>query len=156
MSIENTADVDEEGRSVDSNDTKRRERTNETTDNAPIDRQGLTAASDTKAVEQPKQPRQVDDKDLVEPGHSGEEQVTNNPTPATKAGNTLEPEKPERGVEIDRSPKPDARDDEKVERLKADDWRADQPMPSAKNARDPRGENTPEELLEDAEERESK
>ena len=62
-------------------------------------------------------------------------------------------ESPERGVEIDRSPEPDERDEAKVERLKAPDWRADQPLPSARNAIDPRGENTPPELFEGEEQR---
>jgi len=60
---------------------------------------------------------------------------------------------PERGAVIDRSPEPDERDEEKVERLKAPDWRADQPLPSARNAVDPRGENTPPELVEGEEQR---
>jgi len=49
----------------------------------------------------------------------------------------------------DHSPKPDARDDTKVERLRAPDWRGTQPLPGAQGAIDPRGENTPQETFEE-------
>ncbi len=49
----------------------------------------------------------------------------------------------ERGVDIERTARPDKRDREKVERLAAPDWRSEQPLPSAKNSVDPRGKNTP-------------
>lgn len=81
---------------------------------------------------------------------------------------TFETTRPERGVDIDRSPRPDARDDQKVDELAAPDWRSEQPLPSAENALDldagrepqgpaprsrpaldPRGENTPDEMFED-------
>ena len=57
-------------------------------------------------------------------------------------------DKPERGVEIARSARPDERDEDKVERLAAPDWRSEQPLPSARNALDPRGENTPHDFYE--------
>lgn len=125
MSIEKTADVDEQGFTRDPKKPSHKGDA-EPQGSETVDWQGLTPASDAKSGEPPNQvPDEMGDK-------------------------------PERGVEIDRSPKPDARDDAKVERLAAPDWRSDQSLPSAKNAVDPRGENTPEELFEEPEESEHK
>lgn len=69
-------------------------------------------------------------------------------TPAADRAETAQADKPGQQPKSQHSPKPDARDDEKVEELAAPDWRSKQPMPSARNAVDPRGENTPAELFE--------
>lgn len=54
---------------------------------------------------------------------------------------------------VERSPEPDRRDDAKVDRLSAPDWRSSQPLPSAAQAVDPRGINTPADEFRTLEER---
>src|SRR5437763_9761213 len=68
-------------------------------------------------------------------------------TPAADVTETAQAKTSRQKSKSQHSPKPDARDEEKVEELAAPDWRSEQPMPSARNAIDPRGENTPPELF---------
>lgn len=158
MSIEPSAEVDEKGRSVDptspvggtENDAKRQ-------DTEAVDWQGLTPASNAKAGEATKRAKdEMGDKVINEPDYPGLGENKGDTTEMPAAGNRVLPLTPERGLDINRSPKPDARDEEKVDRLQAADWRADQPMPSAKNAVDPRGENAPAELFEEPEDKKKK
>lgn len=126
MSIEKTAQPDETGHSLNQATNQPEIPANHA--NAPdgtVDEQGLTAASKTGKRKRSRKPRR---NGTAQPSGANEET------------------EPQRGVGIARSPEPDARDDEKVERLQAPDWRSEQPLPSARNAVDPRGENTPEEL----------
>lgn len=80
--------------------------------------------------------------DLDKTAERGEVEVSpegllgRNPVDKSRDGAQLEEPPPER------SPIPDERDEEKVDRLRAPDWRGRQPFPSDKNSIDPR-ENTP-------------
>ncbi len=114
-----------------------------------VDWTGLTPASNAGTREEPRQAKHDLGEEVVErPDYPGIGANTDNSTPMPPEAHTRFPAEPERGVNIERSPEPDERDDEKVERLAAPDWRSDQPLPSAQNAIDPRGENTPSEMFE--------
>jgi hypothetical protein len=142
MSIEKTA----EPHSEQIQETRRDKNTQE------VDWTGLTPATNAGKPEAPRPAARDMGEDVIEePGYPGIGQNTNNATPMPEEAHTVFPGKPERGSTIDRSPEPDARDDEKVERLAAPDWRSEQPLPSAKNAVDPRGENTPSEMFDEDE-----
>jgi hypothetical protein len=114
-----------------------------------VDWTGLTPATNADKPEQPRPAHRDLGEDVIEePAYPGIGGSIENRTPMPPEAQTKFPAKPERGVDIDRSPEPDERDEEKVERLAAPDWRSEQPLPSAQNAVDPRGENTPPEMFE--------
>lgn len=162
MSKEQSAEMDEEGRSK--NRTRNGEdaaRENGMEHSTVVDWQGLTPAEEVHTNEAPREAwREMGEKVIANPNSSDYGRNTENRTPMPDEANVRisrhegEGEEPERGVDIERDPRPDARDEQKVERLAAPDWRSEQPLPSARNAIDPRGKNSPAELFESEEERE--
>jgi hypothetical protein len=138
MSIEKTAEPGQE--------------VSKSKDNEQVDWNGLTPASNAGKPETPREAfRDMGEDVIEEPNYPGLGGNTDNATPMPEEARTVFPGTPERGVTMNRSPEPDARDDAKVERLAAPDWRGEQPLPSAKNAVDPRGENTPSEMFDEDE-----
>ncbi|HZQ10391.1 MAG TPA: hypothetical protein VFD70_27680 [Anaerolineae bacterium] len=148
MAIEKTSTMDQEGYSEDPNQLKREENPED------LDWQGLTPATNRDTREGQRPARQDMGEAVINKPGSEYGGNTANRTPMPPQGNASvqvqeqDTTEPQRGVDIDRTSHPDARDEQKVDRLAAPDWRSDQPMPSARNAVDPRGENTPAELFE--------
>jgi hypothetical protein len=135
--------------------SKTRKTKPETNNPNDVDWQGLTPASNVRAESPQRDVRQEMGEDVIanhQRSDYGRDTENRTPMPDVDAPSAKhDSAQPERGIDIDRSPRPDARDEEKVDRLAAPDWRSEQPLPSARGAIDPRGENTPEELYESEE-----
>lgn len=156
---EQTAEMNDKGRSKDPQEGHSQGQEQETGVSTSVDWQGLTPAEEVHTNEAPREAwREMGEKVIANPDSSEYGRNTENRTPMPEEAKVRlsrnEGTEPERGVDIDRDPRPDARDERKVERLAAPDWRSEQPLPSARNALDPRGKNTPAELFETEEERE--